>query len=167
MVASPPPARALRIHRVGHPTVALALESTRVYTFGRAPRARILMPSPHVSRLHGQLDAVGGRWTFVDPGTPNGSYLFRVRDLIFTEATGELLPCVRLAPGQPGWLRSGEGVLLGCREMWFELLREVPPDAVGPDRANPPSVQAWLSEPAEERRTPDLLPELLDPDLGV
>jgi hypothetical protein len=148
----------------------VALDPGYRYSFGRTAQAGVLLPDVRVSRAHGDLEVHDGRWTFTDLGSANGSFLFRVGDLVHTEVSGADLPCVRLEPGQRGRLRPGDGVLLGCRDAWIELLPHPPPGAlpnlVG---ANPPSVLAVLGiESVAESETPDLrwpseTPELPEP----
>lgn len=134
------------------------LEPNRLYTFGRTARARVLFPDVRVSRAHGDLEMHGGSWHFTDLSSSNGSFVFRVADLDRTDAVGADLPCLRIAPGRRARLRSGDGVLLGCRDAWLELLSVPPPGALRDvARVNPPSVLAVLGLKAvREAETPDL-----------
>lgn len=141
MTKLPPAGRAIRVHRAGHAPVAFPVDPAFTYDFGRVRRAHVLYADGRVSRLHGRLEAVGRRWLFTDPGSANGSFRFRVDDWLDCEAIGARLPCARLAVGRPEWIRPGEGVLLGSRGAWFELLLEVPVGSVlDPARINPPEV---------------------------
>lgn len=160
----PPAGRAVRIHRDGYSPVTFPLDPARRYDFGRAARARILFDDRRVSRIHGRLECVEHRWVFVDAGSANGSYRFLVRDWIDCEAVGAHLPCARLEEGRREWLRPGEGILLGSREAWLELLLEIPVGAVlDPDRINPPGLRARLGI---DKPTYDLDPELTAQILG-
>lgn len=130
----------------------------RQYTFGRTTRAQVLLPDIRVSRCHGMLEVHDSAWTFTDIGSVNGSFMFRVEDFVASESKGLDLPCIRLDRGHQGRLRPGDGVLLGCRDTWIEMLEEPPPGAL-PTLAgvNPPSVLAVLGiEAVREGETPDL-----------
>lgn len=152
-----PVVRGLCIHRHGHPRVALRLDPAHRYTFGRTARSKILLPDQRASRAHGDLEVVGSSWAFTDLGSANGSFLFRVEDFFLSESDGGDLSCVRLTPGNRGRLRPGEGILLGSRDAWIEMLAAPPPGALTSlDGVNPRSVLEALGLLEEEGVTPDL-----------
>lgn len=136
----------------------MGLREEHVYSFGRTTRAQILLPDIRVSRCHGELMVRNGAWTYTDRGSANGSYIFEREDLRVAERARRDLPCHRLTAQESHPLQPGEGILLGCRDAWIELLEAPPPGAL-PNLVgvNPPTVLAVLGiEAIREADTPDL-----------
>jgi DNA-binding NtrC family response regulator len=73
---SPRPARAMTLVRGGTSTT-IVLDDRERYVLGRHDAADVVFDDAAVSRLHGVLGCVDGRWHFEDYGSANGSRLLR------------------------------------------------------------------------------------------
>lgn len=111
--APPPsgPPRAVRILR-GDSSSTIRLDERARYVLGRHDAADVVFDAPEVSRLHGVLRAVDGRWIYEDYGSQNGSTLVRLDDIRPIEARA------------PVELSSFDIVELGGEAARIELLPE-------------------------------------------
>jgi DNA-binding NtrC family response regulator len=103
------PPRALRIQR-GAMSSVLRLDDRQRYVLGRHDAADVVFDSPEVSRLHGVLRAVDGRWLFEDYGSQNGSTLLRSDEVRALQAHA------------PVELRAFDAIELGGDDAKIELL---------------------------------------------
>ncbi|MBI1945249.1 MAG: sigma 54-interacting transcriptional regulator [Deltaproteobacteria bacterium] len=125
--------RAVRIHR-GERERVLRLDERERYLLGRHEAADVAFDAPEVSRLHGVLRAIDGRWCFEDYGSANGSTLQRLE--------GEQV----LAPHVPVRLAVGDVLELGGPGARLELLLDAgdePAEAHGVDVARSPAARAF------------------------
>lgn len=104
--------RAARVHR-GERTSTLVLDERERYVLGRHDAADIAFDAPEVSRVHGVLRAIDGRWCFEDYGSANGSVLVRLE--------GEQA----IAAHAPVPVGAGDVVELGGPGARLELLVDV------------------------------------------
>ncbi len=124
--------RAMRIHR-GARESELRLDERERYVLGRHDAADVAFDAPEVSRLHGVLRAIDGRWHYEDYGSANGSRLLRLE--------GEQ----DLAPHTPVALGVGDIVELGGQGARLELLLDIDDEPAGP-----PSVDVERSRAARD-----------------
>lgn len=110
--------RAVRVHR-GERTSALMLHEGERYLVGRHDAADIAFDAPEVSRVHGVLRAVEGRWHFEDYGSANGSTLVRM--------DGEQA----MAAHTPVPLGAGDLIELGGPGARLELLLDLDEEPAG------------------------------------
>ena len=125
--------RAVRIHR-GERESVLRLDERERYVLGRHEAADVAFDAPEVSRLHGVLRAVDGRWYFEDYGSANGSTLVRLGGGAAIEAH------------VPVMLGAGDVVELGGSDARLELLVDVddePAEAATQPAARSPAARTF------------------------
>lgn len=107
--------RAARILR-GERASTIRLDETARYVLGRHDAADVVFEAPEVSRLHGVLRFVDGKWAYEDYGSQNGSMLVQLEDM-----------CA-VAAHKPVTLRVHDIIELGGESARIELLAELEAD---------------------------------------
>jgi DNA-binding NtrC family response regulator len=117
------PPRAVRILRGEHAST-IRLDERARYVLGRHDAADVVFDAPEVSRLHGVLRFVAGRWVYEDYGSQNGSTLLRFEG-------------IRPLPAHaPVALEAGDIIELGGEGARIEMLPEAEALEVAEERGS-------------------------------
>jgi DNA-binding NtrC family response regulator len=98
-----------------------ALSPWRVYTFGRAHNADLLIDDDRVSRIHGTIFFHDG-WVVSDANSSNGTFLTEETEYEGLLRRGEP-PSANRIDGERHPIKIGDAILPGSAQTWIEVVR--------------------------------------------